>query len=87
MHFVNNIYLITTINRSKGQLVTQCFDFIDTAIGSGVDFKNIHGAALGNAPTVIALTAGVRSGAMITVQGLGQNASCTGFASATRSGK
>ena len=71
VHFVDNIYLITAVNRRKGQLIPQGFNLVNTTIGGSVDFKNIHGAALGNAATIIALTAGVRSGPMLAVQRLG----------------
>lgn len=55
----------------RSREIPQRFNLVNTAIGGSVDFENIHGAALGNAATIIALTAGVRSGPMLAIQRLG----------------
>ena len=87
VHFVDDINLVAAINRRKGQLVPQSFDFINAAIGCCIDFKYIHGGAFGNAATIIAHATGIWSRSVLTVQRLSQNASCAGLARATRPGK
>ena len=87
MHFVDNIYFITSIYGRKSNFFAQIADFINAAVGSCVDFKHIHGCAVIYAHAVLAFIAGVRRRPVFAVNSLGQNFCRTGFASTARPGK
>ena len=87
MCLIDNIYFITSVYGRKSNFFAQIADFINAAVGSGIDFKHIHGCAVIYAHAVLAFIAGVRRRPVLAVNGLGQNFSRTGFARAARPGK
>ena len=87
MDLVDDIDLILADCRQKGGLVAQVTDIIHAVVGSRVDFRHIKDGAVINTAADLTFSAGVRTGMIQAVDGLGKNL-CTGrFAGAARAGK
>ena len=87
MHFIDNIYFITPVDRRKHDFFTQVTDLIDTAVRGSVDLKHIHTAAVIDPLAVGALVTGISSRPLLTIQSFRQNLRRTGLACTSWAGK
>ena len=84
MHLVDDIHLITALDRRKRNLLLQLLDLVNTAVGRSVNLQNIHRGAGGNPLAIMTMTAGLGRRPLLTVQRLCQNTRCTCLACAAR---
>ncbi len=87
VHFIDDEDLVPVSGRAIAGLLFQFPDFIDAAIGSRVNFENIHAIARGDLDTGGAFAAGLARLALVTVQRLRQNPRSRRFAAAPWSGE
>ena len=87
MHFVDDVNLKAAIGRLITDIVDDLANFVDAAVGSAIDFKNVDGASGGDLVAVAALVAGRRGRTLFAIQCLGKNARGRGFADAAHAGK
>ena len=65
----------------------QVADFVNAAVGSRIDLKDVHGGTITNLAARLALAAGVRRRAVLAVQRPGQDLGRAGLACAPGAGK
>ena len=58
----------------------QITDFVDTSVGGGVDFNDVHEAAFGDATTDFTFIAGLAIDGMFAIQRFGEDPGGAGFA-------
>ena len=85
VHLVDDVDLVATGLRRDGNLAHKFADVFDTVVRSGVEFENVHGAAIGETAAAFTFAASFSVGGKVgAVDGFGQNAGTGGFADATR---
>ena len=87
MRFVNNIYFVTTADRSKIHIFIQIFNIFYAPIRSRIQLLYIHGAAFCNLPAIQALSARLIRRSVLAVQRLGKNTGSRSLPRTPRSGK
>src|SRR5579875_1698006 len=85
--FVDDEHLVMITSWQVARVFAQLTDFVDAAVGGGVDFENIHRVAGGNLPAGGAFTARSDGGAFHAVERLGQDAGHCGLAHPPRARK
>ena len=85
--FVNQINLVAAARRRIHRVVDQLAHVVDAGIAGGIDFEQIDEAARIDLDAGTALTAWLRSRALLAVQRLGKNARDRGLADPARAGK
>ena len=87
MDFVDNVDLKPTFGGLVSDILDNLPNLVDTAIGSPVNFVNIHGTPVEDLAALRALVAGVRRRAFLAIEGFGQNTRCRGFPHTPHAGK
>ncbi len=80
--FVDDIDLVRPLGGHVLDLLPQVPDFVDAPVGGAVDFQHVQGGAVGDLPADLAGVVGVGRGALLAVEGLGQDAGHRGLADA-----
>ena len=80
MSFVDDIDLVLAADGNEMDLFQQIPDFVDTAVGGGVDLDHIHKGAFGNAAADLAFVAGFAVDGMFAVQSFGEDPRGAGLA-------
>ena len=83
MDFVNNVNLVAARGGFEFHVLAKRPDLLDAAVRGSVDLKHIHGISLLDLLTGNTLTARLFRGALLAIQGLGQNTCSRGFPHAT----
>ena len=84
MHLVDDIHLITALDRRKRNLLLQLLNLVNAAVGRSVNLQNIHRGSGGNPLAIMTMTARLCRRPLLTVQRLCQNTRCTCLACAAR---
>jgi hypothetical protein len=84
VHFIDDVNFVTRLYRSKFDKLAKFSDFVNTPVGSSVNFVNINGNAIRNLTAICTDIARRWGGACFAIQGLGQNAGYGCFSYASR---
>ena len=85
--FVNNIDLVVRSARHEGHLLTQAANFVNTAVGRGIQLDHIHRIALGDRLAYCTLVTGLTVAVVQAINGFGQDTAGAGLTSAPGAGE
>jgi len=77
--FVDDVDLVARRRGGEFHVLPELADLVDAPVGRPVDLADVHGAAFRDLPAVRAGVAGDLGGALLAVEGLGQDAGHRGF--------
>ncbi len=80
VHFIDDVDPVFALGRQVLDLFSQVPDLVDAPVGGAVDFQDVQGGAVGDLLAQLAGVVGVRGGAGLAIEGLGQDAGHRGFA-------
>ena len=85
MNLIKNDNFVSVPRRPVAQTFSEFTNLLDLRIGCSVHLDDIHIASGSDVLTGLTLIAGIRSGAVLAVEGYGENASGGGFADSSDS--
>jgi hypothetical protein len=85
VHFVDQVHLVAAARGGVLRVLDQLADVVDAGVAGGVDFQQVHRAALVDLAAGGTDAAGIGAHALIAVESLGNNARQRGLADAARS--